>query len=236
MVRLLGIAALACGALATRTSMAGAQAPEVQDAAVISSSGKPVDGGGSSTDFAVDLPDDATCPGDSAVDDFRVNTYMVPVDVDPVSLEFAGNGPEPQSYGDYDTFRMPLFDTEGASVAARLTAEADAPGEPGDIVDLPYVNFKVFEPEFIPPGVYDIGIVCGDLSGVTNVWHAEIAVKVDPKDRPAQLRWDVVDQPEGPRSSFPFAPLAVGGAGAALLILRRRRSTPQPAPASKEHQ
>src|SRR5688500_17497792 len=91
-----------------------AQAPDVQTSTVslVGEAGRRVDRGGSATKFAIDLPDGASCPGDSKDGEYRVDTYMVPERVDPSSLQFASNGPEPQAYGDYETFRMPLFDLE----------------------------------------------------------------------------------------------------------------------------
>src|SRR5262245_682957 len=47
-----------------------------------------VDSGGSGAPFALRLPDGSTCPGDSANDNWRVDSFMVPSSVDPATLEF----------------------------------------------------------------------------------------------------------------------------------------------------
>jgi hypothetical protein len=194
----------------------------------------PIVEGGSTTEFRFDLPDQAVCPGDSANDDYRVNSYMVPVDVDPASVEFSGNGPEPQHYGDDGEFRMPLFDLETSGVVRHMTANNDRPGQPGRLMEIPWVDFAVYEPGLIPPGTYNVGLACTLAGEVTNAWNATIQVTLDPKDEPAALHWAAVGGPEpvdgdggavGPVAAV-GALLAAGGG----VRSWRRRTTRTPTP------
>ena len=81
------LAAGSCGGTAT-----AAQSVDVRRAEVVAPSGRPIDGGGSATPFTLRLPDGAACPGDSANDGYRVNSYMVPLDVDPTTVTYLNAG------------------------------------------------------------------------------------------------------------------------------------------------
>ena len=51
--------------------------------------------GGSRTAFALRLPNGASCPGDSADDGYRVNSFVVPATVRVEDIAFDGQGPTP---------------------------------------------------------------------------------------------------------------------------------------------
>ncbi|MDP1818343.1 MAG: hypothetical protein Q8K58_00430 [Acidimicrobiales bacterium] len=195
--------------------------------------------GGSSTPFEVDIPGRPECPGDSPDDGYRVNSYMVPASVDPATITYDGLGPAPASFGTYETFREPLFDTNTNSFVSAQTADAEAPDEPGPIINLPAFSFGVYQPGDLPPGRYHIGIACTLLNEVVTVWDTGLVVSETATDEPAQVRWRVLDV-EGPTSSTGLstsALLAGAGAGAvalAVLVQRTRRpradSRSQPTP------
>lgn len=181
--------------------------------------------GGSRTAFTVRPPEGSTCPGDSADDGYRVNSYMVPSTVAPNAITFDGLGPTPQSFGDYATFREPLFDLETNSFASAQTADAERPREPGPIINIPRFSFAVYEPGDLPVGRYRVGIACTLLNEVVTIWSAELVVTSAPSDRPAQVRWSVIADAADHASGAPGAPIvwAVVALGAGALLIHRRR-------------
>jgi LPXTG-motif cell wall-anchored protein len=186
--------------------------------------------GGSSTQFTLDLPDGASCPGDSANDGYRVQSYMVPSTVDPEAITFNGLGPTPVVYGSYPDFRETLFDVDTNSFASVQTADAEAPGEPGPIINLPFFSFGVYSPGDLPAGRYHVGLACTLLNEIVTLWDTEIEVTGSPDDAPAQVSWRVIGAAggEGGRSSSPALPVAGAAALAlaALFLVRRRQSHP----------
>ncbi len=208
--------------------------------------GDPVDGGraiidptegGSRTAFTLQIPDGATCSGDSANDSYRVNSYMVPAAVEPASVTFDGLGPTPLAFEDYDTFRQPLFDRESNSYVSAQTADALEPGLPGPIINIPEFDLAVYEPGDLPAGRYHIGIMCTLFNEVVTIWDTEIVVSDAPDDEPAQIRWRVADDTGGvggddTGASAPvIAALAAAASGVALLVARTRRRPRQATPA-----
>jgi LPXTG-motif cell wall-anchored protein len=210
---------------------ASAQSGEMGVATIRSRSGEPIDGGGSATEFTIDLPDGAECPGDSFNDDYRVGSYMLPATVDPFEVEWSGEGPHPYGLGDYESFRQPLYDDLTSGYSSKLLAENDGPGQPGQILDFPAFTMDVFEPGMIAPGRYRIGIVCNYFAEVSTVWNAEIEVVTDAQDAPAQIHWTVVDaQGAAPESGSSTASIVVVGLVVLLLgglaaFIRRKQAT-----------
>lgn len=221
------LAAGSCGGTAT-----AAQSVDVRRAEVVAPSGRPIDGGGSATPFTLRLPDGAACPGDSANDGYRVNSYMVPLDVDPTTVTYDGTGPVPATLGINGSFRQPLYDLVTHPFVSHQTAEAAAPGAPGPIVNVPAFSFGVFARGDVPSGRYHVGIACTRLNEIEVVWDAELQVTEDAGDEPASLRWTTVGSTSN-EDTGPSSALAVGAAaavGAVVLIGRaRRRRPPRPA-------
>jgi hypothetical protein len=209
---------------------AAAETP-VERARVVAPAGVSIDGGGSTTEFTLQLPAGASCPGDSANDGYRVNSYMVPITLDPGSVTYDGLGPTPLTLGDAGTFVQPLYDIATNSFASAQTADAAAPGEPGPIVNLPAFSFAVFAPGDVPPGRYHLGIACTLLNQIVALWDAELIVTTARDDAPAQIHWTVpdVDPPGG--SSDPTVAIGVIAALAAVALTihrTRRRASPVP--------
>jgi hypothetical protein len=110
----------------------------------------------------------ATCPGDSANDGFRVDSFMTPVANDPATLTYNAAGPVGSG------FTQPLFDRNGTPVVARNTAP-----DTGLILTIPSINFSVFGPGTIPAGQYFIGIACTKLGETESFWSSTVEVTVD---------------------------------------------------------
>jgi hypothetical protein len=131
--------------------------------------------GASATDFAVALPAGAACSGNSASDNFRVQSYMVPGTVDPATLTFNSGGPVPEA----GQFRTPLIAASGDPYVDGLTS-VPAGGGPGLVTGLPLFNYALFLPGEIPGGTYNVGIACTQgLPSPTQLdkfWNARIDV------------------------------------------------------------
>lgn len=216
--------------LAAPAPPAAAQVGGVADVVAGADRSRRVDGGGSATAFSLRLPPGAACPGDSAEESYRVQSYMVPATVDPASIRYDGLGPVPFAFGEWATFRQTLYDTSTASFASAQTAEAARPGGPGPVVNLPAFSFGVYQPGDLPPGRYRIGIACSLFNETVSYWGAELVFVDEPDDAPAQVAWRVVGAPDRAPATRGWPAVAAGAAAAVVLTaVRMRRRTPRPA-------
>lgn len=228
--RVVRATALVCiGAVASlwTTVPAHAAGQRQGDAVVVAhpDSDRALGGGGSSTLFSLKLPDGASCPGDSANDDYRVQGFMVPATDDPGTLRYKSIQPEGEG-------RWGLFDEYTASYAQVLTAKRDAPGGPGRILNIPRFTFAVFPPGTLKPGRYRIGIACTLLNETVRYWDGEIMVTRDAGDQPSGVRWSVVgftDSRRGIGSStatvvFAASAIALVVAGLVITAIRIREA------------
>ena len=215
---------------------ASATESQAEDAGAIaivahSGSSRPLNRGGSAVEFSFRLPDGASCPGDSANDNYLVQSYMVPVTVGSADVGYDGLGPAPNSYGDWATFRQPFYDTRTTPYASVLTAEAVAPGQPGPIVNIPALSFAVYKPGQLPPGRYRIGVACTLFNKVVKYWDGELVVTLAADDNPVGVTWALADPPGGAAGSGPAFPgAAAAGLVAAVVITgvcARRRLRPR---------
>ncbi len=150
---------------------------------------KEVGRGGSVALFSLRLPDAATCPGDSLHDQWRVQSFMVPSDVDVTALQYGVIGPEgEQHYALYDERTKPFVN--------ELTRANEVAGQPGFIGDIPVFSFGLFPPGTVAPGTYRIGLACTLQRETAKFWDAEIVIEADTADQPAQLTWSVVGGPD----------------------------------------
>ena len=187
-------------------------------------------GGGSATEFSVRLPVGASCPGDSANDGYRVQSFMVPTTVTPPAIQFDGLGPAPNAYGDWETFRQPLYDTATKPFVSALTAVAVAPGRPGAIVNIPPLSFAVYGPGELPPGRYHLGIACTLANRPVTYWDTEVVVAGASDDKPAGITWKLANAAGATTSSngLPgpapaFAAAVAVAVGASVYVRRRLR-------------
>lgn len=212
---------------------------EVLDLLVIDQTGAALDSGGGTTLFGVELEGEDECPGDSTHDGYRVDSYMVPLDVDPTELDFSGIGPYPTAFRSYDGFQMPLVKADGNRFAAELTGDAFEAGGPGPIRDLPGFDFASYVPTpgiedwdgGVPAGAYRVGFACTFAGRITNLWETTIAVDDDPADEPVGIRWTVTGPQPRELETAPTKPTAlvlglvgVGVAAAVVAVVLHRSS------------
>lgn len=154
-----------------------------------------IESGQGDTPFALRLPADASCPGDSANDDWRVDSFLVPASVDPATLQFNGAGP-------IGAGQLPLYQLSTFPFAATFTEPNEVPGDPGKIPPSPVLTFSVWAPdavEIIGEGTYAIGIACTFWGRVGPYWDTLIDIEADPTDQVARMRW----RPEASRAAAP---------------------------------
>lgn len=222
------------GVLVCPTPALAAAAERAGDAVVVTGAGerRVRNEGGSATEFSVRLPDGASCPGDSANDGYRVQSYLVPTTVAPAEITYDGLGPTPNTYRDYPTFRQPLYDTSTRPFASAQTAEAAAPGQAGAIVSIPSLTFAVYGPGELPPGRYRAGIACTLDNQPVRYWDTELVLTLAPDDKPAGITWRLanataaVTGSNGPAGVTAIAAVVVVVAVAAGALYARRRRRP----------
>lgn len=181
--------------------------------------------GGSMTSFGLQLPTGSSCPGDSANDQWRVQTFIVPARVDPGTLTYNPIGPEGEGlYALYGLDTNPLTN--------RLTAQNGRSGIPGLITGLPSASFEVFPPGTLPAGEYRIGVACTFFAETASYWDTAIEIISAPEDLPAKLRWRLTDAAKvtadgstgaGSTSPTPVLLVALLGIVAGVLVVRRFR-------------
>lgn len=186
--------------------------------------------GQSATQFSLRLPPGAACPGDSANDQWRFQSFMVPASDTPETLHYNVAGPDgPGQYSLFQVSTTPLVDV--------LTNQNAGPGEPGVIPALPPLSFAAFPSGVLPAGTYRIGIACTLSRRTADYWDTEVVITSSPSDKPSQFVWRLATAPASVNVSHPGSRgwllpvgLAVLGAvGLAGYLLKRhgRNSTPQ---------
>jgi len=191
--------------------------------------------GGSATEFSVEAPSGAMCPGDSMHDNWRVQTFIVPAAVDPGMIPYGADWPrlDEHMYSLYDTITQPVIDV--------LTVPNETAGSPGLIDALAPMSFAVFPVGELVPGNYRIGIACTLLYETANYWDTEIVISADASDSPGEMTWRLAGapvttpDPEDGRSIVPWLVLAGAAIAVGSFWLNRRLSHTTP-PRSKELQ
>jgi hypothetical protein len=194
--RLLG--ALGLFLIAAAAPVHAGEAEDLGDLVVLDVDGAPLRNGGSATEFSLQMPPDATCPGDSMSDQWRVQSFISPAADDIGSLHYGVIGPDgPAQYA--------LFAVDTKPFAQQLTLANDSPGQPGRIGGVPLMSFAVMTPGLLPAGRYRIGIACTLFGATAHYWDTEIVLEDSPGDVPAQFTWRLPDaplyQPPEPSSS-----------------------------------
>jgi hypothetical protein len=228
----LPLALLVVGATA---GVAGAQsaAQRSGDVVIVAAGdhGKALAGGGSTPDFSLRLPDGAVCPGDSANDNYRVQSFLIPANDDPGAIVWRSIGPSGPG-------QIALYGTDTNQYVQVLTEMNPGPGQPGIVADVPALSFGVYAPTDVAPGSYRLGLACTLFNTTTNYWDTTVTIERDTSDEPAQIHWTATGATasSSSSSSSPLTLVVVGGlavlaiGGAAYLFSRRRRIDPVPSP------
>lgn len=174
--------------------------------------------GTKATEFTVRPPAGATCPGDSAHDQWQVQSFIVTADVDPASLRFGIIGPEgPEQYA--------LYKVDEDPYTHALTLQNEVPGEPALVAAVPPLSFAVFPDDVLPSGTYRIGLACDYFRVPGQYWATEIVIDADAEDG---FAWrlasaDAVPQPPNSRRNLIVGLAAIIPVLALAGGLRRRR-------------
>ena len=192
--------------------------------------------GDSTSAFTFRLPEGASCPGDSANDDWRVQSFLVPAQTDIGSLRYEGTRPDGEEY-------RSLRYLDGDIYIMEFTNPNPGPGNPGEIIALPPLTFAWFPTCSLKMGAYTMGIACTNPSWeVERYWDVTVELSSAPEVEPGGLRWRV-DDPSG-EVSLDEASGNVGIAGSSIaaiaifagagIVLIRRRSRRRISPHQKE--
>lgn len=185
--------ALLVTAVQLPTSSATAQDADAGTAALVDPADRTrvLRSGDSETAYRLILPDGAACPGDSANDDFRVNSFIVPASEDLSQLRFRAIGPQ----GPNTDSRWALYTDAPNPYSQRLTLANGESGQPGRLDILPVMTFSLYPTETLPPGRYVMGIACspGIEQTTSTYWSTEIEISYDTSAELLQLEWIIVD-------------------------------------------
>ncbi len=149
---------------------------------VVDVDGRALAQGHSATEFSLQLPTGAACPGDSATDQWRVQSFIIPVDEDPGTIRYGVVGPESKG-------QFALYDVRTRPFVNVLTQSNAGAGQPGLISALPVLSFAVFPPGTLAPGVYRVGLACTYFRQTARYWDTEMVLTSSPNDKPGQLLW-----------------------------------------------
>ena len=181
-------------------------------------------GGDRETPFGLRLPDDAECPGDSATDQWRVESFVIPGEDDPADIRFA-------SYSLATDGQWPLLDVDSQKFLAEFMPENPAAGLPGQIPDLPTFTFELYGRNELPEGRYTLGIACSYFNKMGVFWSTQIDLKYESGDPSSDFQWHVVTPPAGAdgtagqdssSSTTWFVALGAAATGLIFVLYRRR--------------
>jgi MYXO-CTERM domain-containing protein len=187
---------------------------------------QPIYSGDSNTPFVLRVPPGAVCPGDSANDDWRVQSFLIPVTDDPATIQYGVIGAEGDGqYAIYSLQTRPYVDT--------LLEQNSAAGLPGRIPESVPLSFGVFPAGTLTEDRYRVGLACTFFRETAVYWDTEIELTSAPEVEPGQFRWTVagapvIEESDG-GSSAVYVVLAVAAVVAlgALVLRARRRSRPE---------
>lgn len=185
--------------------------PDLGDASIRSADepGRPLEGGDASTPFVVSLPAGATCPGDSAHDQWRVQTFMVPDGVDIARLHYGGIGPDGP-----DQFALFTADATQRSWDHQVLPPNAVPGAPSPVPEFPAFSFAAVSVVPLTEGRYRIGAACTLFGETAHYWDASVDVSGSSDGVASAFRWTVVPVAvpvPGPASATSPAPSGATG-------------------------
>lgn len=127
-------------------------------------------------------------------DQWRVQSFLVPIGVDPGTLEYGVIGPEGQD-------QYALRTTTDRSYTDQNLLPNTAAGQPAVMPTVPAFTFVRFPVGLLPAGTYRLGIACTFFRETAMYWDAEMVITSSPDDEPAQFVWSVPSAPPGAESS-----------------------------------
>lgn len=205
-------------------------AEDVGDVVVVAADDltRQLSGGGSAAVFTLRPPADASCPGDSASDNWRISSFIIPADDDPAELVIGPFAPEGEG-------RWPLYRATTSAYINEALEQNFEPGDPARLLPLPPLSFGVFPTDVLPPGRYTIGLICSQWKIAEKYWDTEILITEDVDDEPGGFRWSVPDAPEdaisadaGESSSSTWWWVGGGAVVLFVVVFLRPRSRPEP--------
>jgi hypothetical protein len=190
---------------------------------------KPVTHGDGNTIFSVSVPADATCPGDSTNDQWRVTTFMVPSTDSMDTVQFTAFGPGPEEPG-----RYPLVGLDTNPVVEQFLQRNDVAGQPGLILPFAPMSFVFLDGQTVPNGTYRVGVACTVFDRPAMYWDTQIVVTTS-STKADDFRWRLTTVPESVnqpkhRSSWPTVLVFFALVAAAVIWLLVRRRSPRNPP------
>lgn len=213
------VTALAVATVAVLTSSVVAQAATAGTATIIEPGLQvALNSGGSRTLYGVELPNGASCPGDTEHQGYHVFSYLVPQGVSPTAVSFKTGVPN-KWFGYID---------DGSYFGAVNTAIGT-----GQIQPLPeeFTWSRLTPHDLFRHGAraatWEGGIACADTTGtVTNYWNSEIVFTASSSD-PGGFTWRVIHQPPVPGDPFVVVGVVLLGVAAVAtvtaVVLARRK-------------
>ncbi len=190
--------------------------------------------GDSNTEFVFRLPDGASCPGDSANDDWRVQSFITPATDDPGTLTYGVIWPDGEG-------RFAVYGVDTRPYTHAMTGQNDVAGQPGLILTPPPMTFGVFPAGTLPESRYRIGLACTYFRETARYWDIELILTEDPEVQPGEFSWRVAGVPQqadagaSSDAALRWILTALGaGAVVAVLLVAKRRIGHRPPALSKE--
>lgn len=176
----------------TPTVPADQVAGDVGDVRLVDVDGHVINSGSGDTSFFIVVPDGAACPGDSANDQWRAQTFLLPEADDVLSVWFGSTGPEPP----WEANHYPMFENQNGLPMSQMMLRRNATvGEPGIVEQSGETNFRVHAENDIASGRYRIGIACSYFRQTTQFWDLVVDIDAPAGSDPARLSWKVVAAP-----------------------------------------
>jgi hypothetical protein len=176
-----GALSLYAGASASASTLGGT-------ATITSTTGTTLSGGGSETQFTVDLPAQAACSGDTATDGYHVFSYLLPKGTSVQSITFSSSGP---SAG------LGFADGSGYYGSANTAPTT------GQIINIPsdfewadLLGLGATASSLDSTGIWEAGIACAPSSGPTagvasDYWNTQVTF-TDSGSDPNGFVWTAV--------------------------------------------